>query len=145
MPKMQILEFGKDFYTWHTFGGCLIRYINMDPTRTVGATERTTDVGQTHRRTDRRTDGKSETNIPPKTLLCVGYNYMLHTARQVLRTLVRNWSVIQERQSMVRSSPLLTHCIYVSPHGDAQNGFIYIYIYGHNIRNMNIIGTIGMC
>ena len=29
----------------------------MDPTRTVGATERTQDAG--------RTDGRSETNIPP--------------------------------------------------------------------------------
>ena len=29
----------------------------MDPTRTVGATERTRDAGQT--------DGRSETNIPP--------------------------------------------------------------------------------
>ena len=36
----------------------------MDPTRTVGATERTRDAG--------RTDGRSETNIPPTTLLCGG-------------------------------------------------------------------------
>ena len=33
----------------------------MDPTRTEGATERTRDAG----RTDRRTDGRSETNTPP--------------------------------------------------------------------------------
>ena len=34
----------------------------MDPTRTVGATERTRDADQT----DRQTDGRSETNIPPQ-------------------------------------------------------------------------------
>ena len=33
----------------------------MDPTRTVGATEQTRDAG----RMDRWTDGLSETNIPP--------------------------------------------------------------------------------
>ena len=38
----------------------------MDPTRTVGATERTRDAG--------RMDGQSETNILPTTSLCVGYN-----------------------------------------------------------------------
>ena len=37
----------------------------MDPTRTVGATERRRDAGRTDGRTDRRTDGRSETNIPP--------------------------------------------------------------------------------
>ena len=39
----------------------------MDPTRTVEATERTRDAGRTRggRRTDRRTDRRSETNIPP--------------------------------------------------------------------------------
>ena len=39
----------------------------MDPTKTVGATERTRNAG--------RTDGRGETNIPPTTSLCVGYNY----------------------------------------------------------------------
>ena len=34
----------------------------MDPTRTVEATERTRDGGRTR---DGRTDGRSETNIPP--------------------------------------------------------------------------------
>ena len=34
----------------------------MDPTRTVGATERTSGAGRTR---DGRTDGRSETNIPP--------------------------------------------------------------------------------
>ena len=36
----------------------------MDPTWTVGATEQTRDAG--------RTDRRSETNIPPTTLLCRG-------------------------------------------------------------------------
>ena len=37
----------------------------MDPTRTVGATEQTQDAGQTVGRTDGRMDGRSETNILP--------------------------------------------------------------------------------
>ena len=40
----------------------------MDPTKTVGATERTRDVGQT----DGQTDGQSETSIPPQQLCCAG-------------------------------------------------------------------------
>ena len=44
----------------------------MDPTRTVGVTERTRDV----RRTDGPMDGLSENNIPPTTTsLCEGYKY----------------------------------------------------------------------
>ena len=48
----------------------------MDPTRTVGATERTRDTGQTDRHTDGqtegRTDGWSETNIPPNNFVVWG-------------------------------------------------------------------------
>ena len=54
--------------------GKMYKY-EMNPTRTVGDTERTCDAGQTRdrrgmdRRTDGqtegRTDGQSETNIPP--------------------------------------------------------------------------------
>ena len=36
----------------------------MDPTRNVGTTEQTWDAG--------RTDGRSETNIPPQQLRCAG-------------------------------------------------------------------------
>ena len=42
----------------------------MDPTRTIGATEPTPDAGQTDGQTDRR----SETDTPPTTSLCRGYN-----------------------------------------------------------------------
>ena len=45
----------------------------MDPTRTVGATERTWDAGRTDGRTDRRTD-KVKPIYPPTTSLCRGYN-----------------------------------------------------------------------
>ena len=41
----------------------------MDPTRTVGATERTRDVGRTDKQMDRRTDGVKPV-YPPTTLLC---------------------------------------------------------------------------
>ena len=48
----------------------------MDPTRTVGATERTQDAGRTDEhmdgRTVRWTDGRSETNISPQQLRCAG-------------------------------------------------------------------------
>ena len=37
----------------------------MDPIRTVGATEQTHDVGWPDGQTDGRMDGQSETNIPP--------------------------------------------------------------------------------
>ena len=42
----------------------------MDTNRTAGATDKTQDVGQT----DGQTDGQSETNIPPTTSLCGGYD-----------------------------------------------------------------------
>ena len=50
----------------------------MDPTRTVQATERTRDAGRTwdgrgtDRRTDRQTDGRSETNIPTNNFVVRG-------------------------------------------------------------------------
>ena len=44
----------------------------MDPTRTVGATERTRDAGRMDGQTDGQTDGRSETNIPPTISLCGG-------------------------------------------------------------------------
>ena len=40
----------------------------MDPTRTVGATEQTRDAG----RTERLTDGQCETNIPPNNFVVRG-------------------------------------------------------------------------
>ena len=43
----------------------------MDPTRTVGATEWTLDAGRTDRQKDGRTDRQSETNIPPQQLCCI--------------------------------------------------------------------------
>ena len=44
----------------------------MDPTRTVGATEQTRDVGRTDRRTDRWMDGWMEWNqYTPQQLCCV--------------------------------------------------------------------------
>ena len=45
----------------------------MDPTRTVGAKEWTRDARRIGW-TDGQTDGWSETNIPPITSSCVGYN-----------------------------------------------------------------------
>ena len=62
----------KNFHTTHLLKllGKMYKY-EMDPTRTVGATEWIYDAGQTR---GRQTDGRSETNIPPTTLLCRGYN-----------------------------------------------------------------------
>ena len=60
MPNIQTLKFLYKMYKYE-----------MDPTRTVGATERTRDAG----RTDGQTDGQSETNIPPPDNNVVrGYN-----------------------------------------------------------------------
>ena len=44
----------------------------MDPTKTVGATERTRDAGRTDGQTDRRMDGRSETSIPPNNFVVRG-------------------------------------------------------------------------
>ena len=44
----------------------------MDPTRTLGATERTRDAGQTDGRTDERMDGRTETNIPSNNFVVWG-------------------------------------------------------------------------
>ena len=49
----------------------------MDPTKTVGATEQTWDAGLTEGRTDRRTDRWIETNIPPQQLHCAEGMIML--------------------------------------------------------------------
>ena len=45
----------------------------MDPTRTVGATEQTRDAG----RTDRRTDGWREINIPLNNFVVWGYKNVI--------------------------------------------------------------------
>ena len=65
MPKIQIL------HETHLLKllDKMYKY-EMNPTRTVGATERTRDA----RRTDKQTDGKSETNIPPNNFVVPGYN-----------------------------------------------------------------------
>ena len=46
----------------------------MDPTRTVGATERTRHAGRTDGRTDRRTDRKTDgvNQYTPQQLWCAG-------------------------------------------------------------------------
>ena len=47
----------------------------MDPTRTVEATDRTRDAGRTRDvRTDGQAGGRSETNIPPNNFVVRGYN-----------------------------------------------------------------------
>ena len=48
----------------------------MDPTKTVGATERTRDAGWTEGETDGRAAGRTDGQIYPlQTSLCRGYNY----------------------------------------------------------------------
>ena len=63
MPKIQILQ--KALHAAHLLKllDKMYKY-EMDPTRTVRATERARDAG--------RTDGRSETKIPPTTSLCGG-------------------------------------------------------------------------
>ena len=73
LPKIQISKFCKKRYTWHTLWSCLIKMYKyeMDPSRTVGATEQTRDAGLTDGRTDRRTDRNQYT---PNNFVVQGYN-----------------------------------------------------------------------
>ena len=83
---MQILKFCKTLYTPHTFKllDKMYKY-EMDPTSTVGATERTRDAGRTDGRTDGQTYGRNETNIPspppPTTSLCGGIMTVLNISK----------------------------------------------------------------
>ena len=54
----------------------------LDPARIVSATQRTRDAG--------RTDGRSETNIPPTTSLCGGYNNCTRTSNLAFQTCCHN-------------------------------------------------------
>ena len=75
MSKIQILQ--ESLHAAH-----LLKLLNrmyeyeMDPTRTVGTTERLLD-GRTDGSTDRRTYGPSGTNTPQTTSLCGGINIVL--------------------------------------------------------------------
>ena len=71
LPKLQILQ--ETLHATHLLKllDKMYKY-EMDPTRTVEATERTRDAGQT--RDGRGTDGRSETNIPPNNFVVRGYN-----------------------------------------------------------------------
>ena len=60
LPKIEILQ--ETLHATHLMNllGKMYKY-EMDPTRTVGATERTCDVGRTRDgRMDKRTDGRME-------------------------------------------------------------------------------------
>ena len=77
MPKIEILQ--ETLHATHLLKLLGKMYKNeMDPTRTVGATEQTCDAGRTRDRlgmdeqTDGQMDGLSETNIPPN------YNFIGH-------------------------------------------------------------------
>ena len=79
--KLQILKNCQNFkLTLHATHLLKMLYkiykYEMDPTRTVEATEQTRDAGQTR---DGRTDGRTEWNqyTPPTTSLCGGYNYIV--------------------------------------------------------------------
>ena len=67
MPKIQQEIWQETLHTTHFLNllNKMYKY-DKDPTRTAGTTEGTLD--------DRRTDWWSETNIPPTTSLCGGYN-----------------------------------------------------------------------
>ena len=58
----------------------------MDPTRTVGPTERTRDAGQMNG----RTDGQSETNISPQQLCCIMMTDYWQPSQEVLCILPGN-------------------------------------------------------
>ena len=58
--------------------GMMYKY-EMDPTRTVGAMERTWDAGWTAGRTEGQTEGRCENNIPPNNFIVWGYNNMFNS------------------------------------------------------------------
>ena len=70
LKNCQKFKFGKKLYMRHLLKllDKMYKY-EMDPTRTLGATAYRAD---TVRRTDGRTDGRSETNIPPNNFLVQG-------------------------------------------------------------------------
>ena len=71
LSKIQILKFCKKLYTRPTLWSSLIRCITMKWIQPeVQALQ--SGQGMWDGRTDRRTDGRSKTNIPPTTLLCGG-------------------------------------------------------------------------
>ena len=97
----------------------------MDPTRTVGATERT-QGGRTDRQTDWQTDG-SETNIPPNNFVVRGYN-------EVKFQLMRSTVVFCETQ--------LSACICAEMQGSAQDkdqdlseSIMALYLFNMQIYN----------
>ena len=65
----------------------------MDPTRTVGATERTRDVGWTDWRTDGQTDGQSETYIPSNNFVVQGYKNKIIWWRSMTRYQPKRWDI----------------------------------------------------
>ena len=90
----------------------------MDPTRTVGATERTRDAG----RTDGQTDGRSETDIPPTTLLCGGYKkpaplkfeakHILQQEKEFLKTVCKRLAILPSLR--FNNHVRWKHCIHLS-------------------------------
>ena len=65
LPKFQIFEFWNKHYTQHTFWSCLIRKGSDEYCWRYRADTILSTDGQTDGRMDRRTDGQSETSIPP--------------------------------------------------------------------------------
>ena len=76
MPKIQILQ--ETLHATHLLKllDKMYKY-EMDPARTIGATEQTRDAGRMDGWTDRQMDGQSETNIPPNNLVVRGDNKTL--------------------------------------------------------------------
>ena len=80
--KLQILKYCQKFKFWNLQGALYATHLpklldkmckyEMDPTRTVGTTERTPDAGLMDERTNGRTDGCTEWNQnTPQQLRCV--------------------------------------------------------------------------
>ena len=81
MPKIQILKFCKKLNTGHTFWYCLIRCIYMKWTQPeLYALQSGHGIAMR--------DGRSETNIPPTTSLCGGYNDKF---KRIVNTNVLGW------------------------------------------------------
>ena len=86
---IQILKFCKKLYMQHTFWSCLIRYkYQMDPTRSVGATERTWDAGwmdgRMYRWRDGQTDGAKPIYYPPNNFVVWGLKRYVNLKYEII-------------------------------------------------------------
>ena len=97
----------------------------MDPTRTVEATEQTRDAGRTW---DGRTDGRSETNIPPNNFVVRGYNYLSMLGLKLNHISKRGPSSIILYRTLMNSCPAYVNKCYIYVHSKKHIALIQSWV-----------------